>query len=238
MSEYTPNLLNAVSEFFGDNVSCLSYPAKSLLPNKKDTFSGVDVEVHFSGIKEHYLDLIRTHDAVFGCVAWLTDGDFLYEASKKRSAFVIQKEDFLRDDGVARDRSFKNYIRSKYSKLKGTEKHFFHNALSSMSYCGDPGLDGVSCFGMSEKSMKRPNMHHKFLVFCDTEENESHVPKVVTTGSYNITANARNSLENIVTIKSEEVAEMYYQWFGAIASMSEPLDWKNEYINPRWRIGS
>ena len=57
-------------------------------------------------------------------------------------------------------------------------------------------------------------------------------PYAVWTGSYNFTKNAEFSLENAVYIKNSKLACQYFSQWGQIASLSEPLDWRNEGIVP------
>jgi len=76
-------------------------------------------------------------------------------------------------------------------------------------------------------------MHHKFLVFLS-----AGVPSVVWTGSFNFTHNGEASLENAVIIHSREIAEVYYSEWQQIFSLSEPLDWSAQWMEPEYRIGT
>jgi phosphatidylserine/phosphatidylglycerophosphate/cardiolipin synthase-like enzyme len=90
-------------------------------------------------------------------------------------------------------------------------------------------------------------MHHKFLVFCRLKESKvmsgdkTHVlkeiePYAVWTGSFNLTLNAVNSLENAVLLIDPGIAKAYYQEWQEVAFISEPLDWEQDWVQPEWGI--
>ena len=64
------------------------------------------------------------------------------------------------------------------------------------------------------------------------------IPYAVWTGSFNLTKNASYSFENAIYTTDSEIVRAYYNEYGQIASMSEPLDWESDWIEPEWRIGS
>ena len=91
-----------------------------------------------------------------------------------------------------------------------------------------------------------PRMHHKFLVFCKyiedidySDPNSSHYqPYAIWTGSYNMTKNATNSLENGIYISSENVATQFFNEWHQLIMVSEPLDWTSEYSEPELEINT
>jgi phosphatidylserine/phosphatidylglycerophosphate/cardiolipin synthase-like enzyme len=96
----------------------------------------------------------------------------------------------------------------------------------------------------STKSAAFPRMHNKFLVFCraamaDKEpSNETYKPYAVWTGSFNLTYNASNSLENAILIRDEKISTAFLDEFGLIFGLSERLDWNQSWSAPEYRIGS
>lgn len=110
------------------------------------------------------------------------------------------------------------------------------------------------CAGLAnvEKKSAWPRMHDKFLLFRfkDTpagpddlrNDNYEYGKQVrfdtVFTGSYNITMNAANSIENSLIITQQPIIDGYYEEFERIFGISEPLDWNSKWVNPRYRIGT
>lgn len=84
-------------------------------------------------------------------------------------------------------------------------------------------------------------MHNKFLVFAkllDRGNTESIEPYAVWTGSFNLTLNATQSLENALLLEDPVIVEAYFEEFGQIMALSEPLDWTTDWSEPKWRIGT
>lgn len=80
-------------------------------------------------------------------------------------------------------------------------------------------------------------------VLCEQDilrklDNYTFEPYAVWTGSYNPTETGEKSFENVVYIEDAEIAYTYLNQFLRISLLSEPLDWKSEYIQPEYRIGS
>lgn len=206
--------------------------------------SNAEVRVFFGmHILSALLEAINAADAVVGCVAWFTHPEVLDALSKKKTAIVVQKEDFLRPDTKS---SIVNSIslRKAYEKLGGLERCEFPR-LIEMSSCAEQGIEGVRCMGVREKERLAPRMHHKFLVLCRHEDRpigsdvqRTIFPFAVWTGSFNMTVNAVHSVENAVLVFNEKIAEAFLAEFEWIAGLSEPLDWTCKYVEPEWRFGS
>ena len=54
----------------------------------------------------------------------------------------------------------------------------------------------------------------------------------------NMSRNAKRSFENALFIEDAKLARIYYQEWGQIMALSEPLDWEHEWVAPEWRIGT
>lgn len=213
--------------------------------NRDNSIGSGKVRVYFRGLTDRLTAHINAADAIFGCVAWLTHPQILDALSHKSVAIVVQKEDFLRPDlGVKTN--WKAELRSRYLRLKcASSRYAFENVISALSYAGDPTLHGVRCVGNynREKSPAFPRMHNKFLIFCRhdleaTDEEPRPVPYGVWTGSFNLTFNAENSLENALYLEDQEVVSAYFNEFAQIVALSEQLDWENDWSAPEWRIGT
>lgn len=202
------------------------------------------VTAHFRNLEQSLTKYIETADAVFGCVAWLTSLPLIRAiASKKNAAIIVQKEDFLRPDIDAKG-GWKEELHLGYQLIPGACRYELPPPLKCMSSSSDPTIEGVRCVGNynRDKSPAHPRMHHKFLVFCRTTEDEdgwrTFTPYSVWTGSFNFTVNGGRSLENAVYIESNEIAKAYLKEFAAVAGLSEPLNWDDDWSSPEWRIGT
>jgi hypothetical protein len=204
--------------------------------------------VFFRNLEEELIQLILKAQVVIGCVAWLTNERILQALSKvKGVSIIVQKEDLLRPD-IASDYRFAEKLRVLYQALPGTldRQYDFDTILSQLNYCTDGSIEAVRCVGNynQDKSPSFPRSHHKFVLFCDYEDDEdgqcdSHIrPYAVWTGSYNFTKTAGESFENALVLREEEIIQAYYHEYSQIAALSEPLNWETPWCAPEWRIGT
>lgn len=211
--------------------------------------------VYFADLEAHLITHILAAEVVVGCVAWLTNENILRALAAVPGGvnLVVQKEDFLRPDITAR-RSWTARLHTLYNALRpGTDRDNCGTSLEMMSMCVDPTIEAVRCVGNynSAKVPAHPRMHHKFLVFCSRETEEQAedtpaweeprdviVPYAVWTGSFNFTVNATYSFENALYLTDPQVIQAYYEEWGWIEGLSEPLDWYSVWCEPQWRIGT
>lgn len=206
------------------------------------------ISVYFRNLDSVLIEKITQADFVYGAVAWLTNYAILDALAKTRGvSIIVQKEDFLRPDITAK-KNWAQALREKYGALpEGPERWAFDNILGAVSVASNPTLEPVRCVGNHnrDKEPAFPRMHNKFLVFVSfgieadgDDEKLVTYPYAVWTGSFNLTANSANSLENALYIENEQIARAYFEEYGQIAAMSEPLDWESEWCSPQWRIGT
>lgn len=74
--------------------------------------------------------------------------------------------------------------------------------------------------------------------FADLSYEYKFIPKKVWTGSFNFTQNANLSFENALIIDDEKIAKAFYKEWQHIMLFSEELDWRTDWIEPEWRIGT
>lgn len=200
-----------------------------------------------------------------GAVAWFTDFDILDALTKVATSLIVQKEDFLRLDGDPdepggkRD-GWREILREHYEAIGASDHHqpgfcrqHFPSPLGDMSLTGDPAIAGVRCVGVRNRRGRRaPLMHHKFLVFAKLdflpepghagEEDPPLVPrwdpKIVWSGSANLTRLTPRSRENCLILRDPRIASGYFQEWVDLASISEQLDWESEWVEPEWKLGS
>lgn len=229
--------LNAVTPDSDGN-----YPSTVHGDNSTSSRDG-QVRVYFRGLTAALIEEIGRADAVFGCVAWLTDFAILDALRGKDVAIVVQKEDFLRPDLGAKS-DWKTRLRSKYDALScDLTRYSFGNMIGHMSTSGDPTLEPIRCVGNynRDKVPAFPRMHNKFLIFSrvkDKEDEPTLEPYAVWTGSFNLTLNAQQSLENAVLMTEPTLVDAYFREFGQIMAISEQLDWHSDWAAPEHRIGT
>jgi phosphatidylserine/phosphatidylglycerophosphate/cardiolipin synthase-like enzyme len=205
------------------------------------------VRVYFDDLERRLVSLIEAAEVVLGCVAWLTSEPILIALARKKAvALVVQKEDFLRPD-LGDSGNWRARLQGLYSGLRcELTRYDFDNVVGMLSTGGDCTLPPVRCAGIysRDRAAAAPRMHHKFLIFADILRNQrpwGHdrvKPHTVWTGSYNLTRNATFSLENAVVLVDPEIVAAYYEEWGHIEALSEPLNWEEEWVSPEWRIGT
>lgn len=205
-------------------------------------------EVIFRNTEERLIELINEYknDIIFGCVAWLTSIPILKALAKcKNVQIIVQKEDFLRPDlDTTNYDTWKETIQINYKNLKfELERHQCNEPICHLSVCGDPTVDPIRCLGNhnSSKIPAFPRAHHKFLVFCKLE-NKKYITEKLWTGSFNLTYNATMSFENVIVLTDKsgenEILNAFLNEHHQLFALSEPLDWKETWVTPEFRIGT
>ncbi len=236
------NQSKIVNDFSNEGTSLVDNSIKNIDAN---------VSIIFRKHKDILLEKIRQYNCILGCVAWLTDFEIIRAFSKvKRVCIIVQKEDFLRPDLNA-GTNWRNDLRIAYNELPIFIRYDFSDLISGLSYCSGENA-AIRCVGNYNRDKKPafPRMHNKFLVFSNyiegsqvREDDGTYIKPIINhqevwTGSYNLTKNAENSLENVVLIKNSKIAEAYYSEFYQILALSEPLDWETDWSAPEFKIGS
>lgn len=207
-----------------------------------------DVEVIFRNQENKLIGLINefSSGAIFGCVAWLTSKPILKAlANCQNVQIVVQKEDFLRPDiGVKSNDNWKKELWTLYNNLKcDLTRYDFNEPVSSLSVCGDPTVDAIRCVGNhnKDKNPAFPRAHHKFLVFCKMVDGK-YIPIKLWTGSFNLTKNATMSFENAIIFTDNsgqsELISSFLKEHHQIFSISENVDWTENWATPEFRIGT
>lgn len=221
---------------------------KSLPPATTDVG---DVRVVFRDWEQEIIAYIGAYEAFVGCVAWLTNEAVLSALADKPCQILVQKEDFLRPDAGGKNSARAQHLRPLYANLQSIAPDHYNlpggATFSPFNWGPDSGLmlEAVRCVGVRNlRGRTTPLMHHKFLVGGRTDRSgdqyagEYFVPQAVWTGSANLTANGTRSAENCLIMKNGAVARAYYEEWGRLLGISEPLDWDSEYMEPEWRVGT
>lgn len=215
-----------------------SDPTTANRDNSIDTVDG-SASVYFRNLVPSLVSHIDQADVVLGCVAWLTHPEVLDALIGKETAIVVQKEDFLRPESVSNE-DLKAALKAQYGRLSCQLNRFvFSNMIGALSTCADPSIDPVRCVGNfnREQTPSFPRMHNKFLILAKLVNYIPH-PYAVWTGSLNLTACSALSLENAVVLSNAQIVNAYYQEFGQIWALSEPLNWEADWISPEFRLGT
>jgi hypothetical protein len=214
------------------------------------------VHAYFDKIEDRLVGAIQCAPAVVGCVAWLTNHHILDALSDCLAvSIVIQKEEFYRRAGSDRAEG-PGSLRHRYDRLPSKLNRFYENIgiLTGMEPLFKPGradaarIEAVRCVGGFNRqgSASFPRMHHKFIVLCHLDARDPAcvgsglsqlIPYEVWTGSFNFTANATRSFENVVRMHEPTLAAAYALEWSNLAAISEPLDWSSDDPSPEWRLG-
>lgn len=221
------------------------------------------IEVIFRGHRARLVRLFKEAQAdglvCLGAVAWLTDPTALDFMATVPTSVVVQKEDFLRPDSAAIEggQRWKDQLRAQYEAVARSDRHCdlfirqnFPEPLGSQSLLGDQGIAGVRCVGPRNDrdpgAVRQPLMHNKFLVFVklrdfpdnqdggDEQPEPLWEPRMVWTGSCNLSCQSHRSRENTVIIRDPVIASAYMREWADLMSLSEPLDWETEWVAPQW----
>lgn len=202
--------------------------------------SSGNATVHFKNLATALIRYIEKSEVVVGCVAWLTHRSILNALAKKKGvSVVVQKEDFLRPDSdVVRGSDWARILRTSYESLRSVHsKNIWHEFSNGLYLHGDIDIDPVRCMGFRpDRSLPaQPRMHHKFLVFC-SQGGWGYDPYAVWTGSFNLTHNGTNSLENAVYLNDVGIASAYLREWAQVLALSEPLDWTSQWVEPNYDV--
>lgn len=210
---------------------------------------------YFKNLDAHLINHIKKAPAVVGCVAWLAHEKILAAlADCVAVSLIVQKEENLRPD-YAVTRDYVRRMQDAYSKLHGRLWRYDETIgypYMKAIYRRDAAIEAVRCTGYAPPSLDavnktRPNMHHKFLVFCkyETEKFMGYggdpyeavngiTPYGVWTGSFNFTFNGTMSFENAVYLTDPEIVYAYFMEWSQVAVISEPLSWQSSTVAPGW----
>jgi hypothetical protein len=209
------------------------------------------LRVYFKNLAPRLIEHISRADCVLGCVAWLTHEDVLRALVGRDVAIVVQKEDFLRPDGVAAG-DWSAELRRRYSRLACTlDRRQLPGIACELSTGGDVTVAPVRCVGNhnADRHPAFPRMHHKFALFARKRPQRTDpdtggtwtwpiYPYAVWAGSFNWTNTAARSFENAIYTELPAVVDAFAREWAQVFALSEPLDWQSRWAEPEYRIGT
>jgi len=178
--------------------------------------------VHFSNISDRLIEfLVRNKTkttALVGCQYWFSEERVLnYLALQKLPVqFIVQKQRIWQKND---DRKIAQSSSAAFRKY--TMKVKLRDAYDRLVPLA-PSKEPVRCLGICSKRNQSALLHHKFIVLLHDGR-----PWCAITGSFNLTANAGNNLENLLIAENEEIAQRFYNEWLALVPHSESLDFKS-----------
>jgi hypothetical protein len=162
------------------------------------------INVHFTDIKDHLIDLIKkANKSIHICMAWMTDTEIM-DVILNQLDNGISIEICILDHKSNRNKKEKN--ESKFLDLKNykADLESFNKKYGRIHIIEeDIGF-----------------MHNKFAVIDEM---------IAVTGSYNWSFNARNGLENIVIIEDREIASKFKDQYYKIVNKNIKKIVENEF---------
>lgn len=173
-------------------------------------------QAYFQNLNQILIAHILEAEYIYGCVAWLTHVDIIRALKQKKCCIVINQENWNTPFRSKNVRDYAEltpipleYIQQLDRRLTPTKPGYVSPAIRSIGTpSGDPS---------SDPNQSNQMMHHKFLIM------ESRGMCGVWTGSFNMTHNATNSLENAIFCTDEHVVQEYKKEFVQMYKLSGEL---------------
>lgn len=195
--------------------------------------NNLNVRVYFDRLDEKVVDKIKSSDYVVGCICWFTSSKIINALKEKEGVSLIM-------DKVNASR-LKGPLLTSINEIPPVNVEVRTLGMG-YAFCEPEILEGIvteplRVVGVSEEyqgNYKRALFHHKFMVFCDKDEDGRLKPKSLITGSYNFTENGTRCRENIVFINDVETAGVYYGEWQKCCLLSESIKDFSEGMNPQY----
>lgn len=190
-----------------------------------------DVDVNFFDNEELILNHIKKHDAVIGCVPWITNHKIIKALSELKYGTCI----------ITDKNSMKGYIKrylAKFNEIK-TLDFEISRLPTNNSYFDNNEIKGnntssIRVFGKPKKGIT-PLLHYKFLILCDIDNEKNIVLRSVIAGSFNLSSNATNSREMLLTITEPYIVKcFYYEWSKAFILSENVNNFSKVEIDPEF----
>ena len=185
----------------------------------RENSSSLSSNVYFSNIKNNLIKYLNYATKVYGCVAWLTDKDILTKLLDIPCTIIVQEEDWespSRRDTYNRYQELSpvpfSYFKQCEARLTCKIENYNEKSIRSIGIVNNPS-----------------RMHHKFLIIENQDKSIG-----VWTGSFNITENASNSLENAIYIEDRKTIREFFNEFILLYCLSREL--KEEWIPNKYYV--
>jgi hypothetical protein len=174
--------------------------------NNQPNDVSADISIRFFEIDTFIAEKIRLGGACVGCAPWFNAQTAAFKALNDLQLFSIVSSSDQKSQLVKGGKFPYSVLTCAESLSRSDAKINSDANISSIEY--------VSVIKSENRFFARN--HNKFFVIGEIKENK-FIPKEVITGSCNLTENAALSLENVVYIKSEQIASAYLmQWYSVL----------------------
>ncbi len=189
-----------------------------------------NINVSFFDNEELIIKEINKYNAVLGCSPWITNNKIIKALADLEFGTCI----------VTDKNSMNNYIKDYLDKFNSIKTLDFDiSQLPNNSYFDGNEIPGkntssIRVFGKLKEGIT-PLLHYKFLILCRIDEDGKINPKSVITGSFNLSSNASNSRELLLTLKNPKAVRcFYYEWAKAFLLSENINSFSKEEINPEF----
>lgn len=175
--------------------------------------------VYFNNICERLIEHIEESEVVLGCVAWLTRSDVLDALAKRPCCIIVQEEDW--------NLGYRKPWYDRYQSLEAVSIEDLRKICPQLRNLKNYTNKAVRSVNLPMVHNQQPRMHHKFLIMF------KKTGVGVWTGSFNITNNACQSLENATYIDFDPYIKPFVSEFFHVLCLSCELkdEWKpNKYF--------
>jgi hypothetical protein len=175
--------------------------------------------VYFNNICERLIEHIEESEVVLGCVAWLTRSDVLDALSKRPCCIIVQEEDW--------NVGYRKPWYDRYQSLEAVGIEDLRKICPQLRNLKNYTNKAIRSVNLPTVHNQQPRMHHKFLIMF------KKTGVGVWTGSFNITNNACQSLENATYIDFDPYIKPFVSEFFHVLCLSCELkdEWKpNKYF--------
>lgn len=166
--------------------------------------------VYFNQICQRLVEHIEESEVVLGCVAWITHSDVLEALSRKRCCIIIQQEDWSVE--------YRKTWYQQYQTLTPVEINDLRKVCPQLRNLKNYVNTAIRTVNLPQTGKQQPRMHHKFLIMF------KKTGVGIWTGSFNITQNACQSLENAMYIDFDPYIKPFVNEFFHILCLSCELD--------------
>ena len=185
------------------------------------------ITVYFSNIEANLVSHIDASTYCVGCVAWMTNRTILNALANLQGCMMVVQNDAINANQDSLYKKLPNlYDNLPPDLVAKTMRGNYHTLQRLFKICQAlPTKDAVCRCGFDKMSSAtyqphhQPLMHHKFLVFFNSQLRI----KGVWTGSYNFTFNANQSFENGIFITDKNTIMKYLKEFILVMQSSQHL---------------
>ena len=198
---------------------------------RKKLFVHKPIRVYFSNIEAKLISHIDASTYCVGCVAWMTNRHIIEAMANLKGCMMVVQNDCINTNQARLYKKLPHLYNNIPADLVNKIMQGKYHTLQRLFHIcqATPNDDAVCLCGFDKPSgtmyqpHQQPLMHHKFLVFFNSQLRI----KGVWTGSYNFTFNANQSFENGIFITDKNTIMKYLKEFILVMQSSHHLSHVN-----------